>query len=587
MSPSRGGAAPALFFLARRSLRNRAVALLGKLRQIPYLIALLAGLALFAAWLVPYLLLRAQGDAEGMLFTAPPWTISLAALGLMGLATYWWTHGKYHRALAFSPAETNLLLSGPVGRRTLVTYKLARSQVGILLAVLWAALFVGTTVSWPLRAVGMWLLFTTLHLHQVAAALVRTALLRNVGGLRRHGIALALFGAVLVVVVLTTAEVVPQAFAALATADFDRAARLVADALDQPAARIALLPARLAVAPALAQDRDAWLGALPGAVALLLLHFAWVLRTDAAFEEGAAAAGKEQKDLRDAMLKDGVLASWGRMRGGRRSRRTPFRLSPSGPPWMALVWKNLTMGLRALSPTMFFWLVVIVAPTVFLELGEGPDDILRVVGSSLGGVVVLLVVVGPFVVRNDLRSDLTQAELLRTYPLDGRTVVAAEVAASTLSLTVAQWVLGVPAAALLLPTVERVTVAAVVAAAVGAVVFLPVLNALLLLLQNGMALFLPAWVPLGRERTGGIDQLGTMALLWIGTILLMVPAILPPLLAGGGVGYLLYALMGPGAAILTGALAAWLVVAAEIVGLVHLLGDQWDEMDVVEAGLLR
>src|SRR5439155_1724547 len=47
-------------------------------------------------------------------------------------------------------------------------------------------------------------------------------------------------------------------------------------------------------------------------------------------------------------------------------------------------------------------------------------------------------VLGPQWVRNDLRNDLLKLDLLRSYPLPGRAVVAAETAASTLVLTALQ-----------------------------------------------------------------------------------------------------------------------------------------------------
>ena len=47
----------------------------------------------------------------------------------------------------------------------------------------------------------------------------------------------------------------------------------------------------------------------------------------------------------------------------------------------------------------------------------------------------LTLVIGPQWIRNDLRSDLLKLDLLRSYPLPGRAVVAAETAASTLVLT--------------------------------------------------------------------------------------------------------------------------------------------------------
>jgi hypothetical protein len=121
----------------------------------------------------------------------------------------------------------------------------------------------------------------------------------------------------------------------------------------------------------------------------------------------------------------------------------------------------------------------------------------------------LSIVIGPQWVRNDLRSDLLKLDLLRSYPLAGRAVVAAETAASTLVLTALQAGLLLVAYFAFLgnhqmePSLGLRTIALLTALAC-----LPGINYLGMLIQNGAAILFPAWVHLGSGRPGGVEALG-------------------------------------------------------------------------------
>src|SRR3970040_109285 len=70
--------------------------------------------------------------------------------------------------------------------------------------------------------------------------------------------------------------------------------------------------------------------------------------------------------------------------------------------------------------------------------GQGSTPLLEIVGWLAAMWAGFLLVLGPQWVRNDLRTDLARLALLRSYPLQGRTVVGAETASSTAVLTVLQ-----------------------------------------------------------------------------------------------------------------------------------------------------
>ena len=167
-------------------------------------------------------------------------------------------------------------------------------------------------LPWPLRAVALWMLFTTLHLHQASASLVQaSALSQGAMGWRRNRVAIVFF----VLAFGTLMWAVGQVMFELRAADSveDIAAGLLS-VLASPAARIVLFPFRLVLAPTFAGSVSAW--PLPAvlAFAVLFLHYRWVIRTDATFEEAAAAAGRRRAERRLAI------------RAGRRSKMVDVRI---------------------------------------------------------------------------------------------------------------------------------------------------------------------------------------------------------------------------------------------------------------------
>jgi hypothetical protein len=181
----------------------------------------------------------------------------------------------------------------------------------------------------------------------------------------------------------------------------------------------------------------------------------------------------------------------------------------------------------------------------------------------------LAVVIGPQWVRNDLRSDLLKLDLLRSYPLAGRAVVAAETAASTIVLTALQAGLLLVAYFAFLgnhsmdPPLGLRTIALVTALAC-----LPGINYLGMLIQNGAAILFPAWVHLGSGRPGGVEALGQNMLIIVAYSAVLTAGLALPGMLGLLVFYLLRDEVGwwaliPGVAVLLTGLA---IEAAVLLG---------------------
>jgi ABC-2 type transport system permease protein len=512
-----------LGYLAARSTRNRLVRQLRRLRTPRYALALLLGLAYL--W---YIGVR-QRPASGSTEVSPEVVELLAAVGVTAILLWTWIFGADRRALAFSRAEVTWLFPAPVTRRQLIQYKLLRGQFVILFNVfLWTFLFSSGwagTGPW-MRAGAIWILLTTLALHRLGVALLRSSLLEHGrAAIRARAATLALIGVAAMAVLVDVAQAAPALGSAwdLGLKEFLAAAR---DLTIRPVSAALLLPGGLLVRPVLAQDWGEWGRAILPAAAILMAHYVWVVRSDAAFEESAAAA---------------ALA---RHRSGRDSGRAPRftarrvpRLAPAGWPAGALLWKNLAAVVRTgRARGLVLGFAAAALGVAVLSAGEGNTTLLEIVGWLAAMWAGFLLLLGPQWIRNDLRTDLSRLALLRSYPLRGKTVVGAETAGSTAVLTALQLgLIGIAYLAFWGGKVEDPSLQSRTVVLAAALVFLPAINFLAMLIQNGAALLLPGWARLGPDRPIGVEALGQNMLVMSGFVAILAVLLLAPAAIAGGV----------------------------------------------------
>jgi ABC-2 type transport system permease protein len=510
-----------LGYLAARSTRNRLVRQLRRLRTPRYALALVLGLVYL--W---YIGVR-QRPGSGPTGVSHETLELLAAAGVTAILLWTWIFGADRRALAFSRAEVTWLFPAPVTRRQLIQYKLLRGQFVVLFNVfLWTFLLShgwAGTEPWR-RAGGIWILLTTLALHRLGVALFRSSLLEHGrAAIRARAVTLILIGILATVVLVHVVQAAPALGAAWnhGLTEFLAAAREVAV---RPLPAVLLLPSRLLVRPMLAPSWAGWGQAMLPATAILVAHFVWVVRSDAAFEDSAAAA---------------ALA---RHRAGPRPGRAPRftarpipRLAPAGWPAGALLWKNLASVVRTgRARGILLGFAAAALAVAVLSAGEGSTTLLEIVGWLTAMWAGFLFVLGPQWVRNDLRTDLSRLALLRSYPLRGETVVGAETAGSTAVLTALQLgLIGIAYLAFWGADVPEPAPELRTAALAAAVVFLPAINFLAMLIQNGAALLLPAWVRVGSDRPIGVEALGHNMLVMSGFVAILAVLLLAPAVVAG------------------------------------------------------
>lgn len=528
-------------YLTVRSARNRLVRQLRRLRTPRYLIALLLGL------LYLYAIAEQQRSARGSADpSAAQWVHLLAMLGVVGAVMWAWLFGSERRALVFSPADVTFLFAGPVTRRWLIQYKLLRSQLPVLFNVLlWTLLLFREQFgasAW-LRALSLWVLVSTLSLHRLGASFVRSAVVEHGrAGLRRRAVAVAAVIVAGVVAGWTVWHAVPDLAAAVRSRGADAAFEVVSAIVRQPPLRWLLMPFDFMVRPLTAPSAVAWVHAIWPAAGILLLHFIWVIRSDAAFEESAVehALARARRERPNDSARKPFSASV------RRPLPRILRLAPTGWPAGAILWKNLVSVVRV-RPVRGAVVTGIAAGlgSALLSFGAG-TALSEVVGWLALMWAVVMLFVGPQWIRNDLRSDFAHFDLLRSYPVAGRSVIAAEAAGSAAVLTLMQLALLLLAyLAFLGNETLELTLTERTLGLVAAVVYLPAISFLSMLIQNAGAILFPTWIRPGPERAGGVEALGQNMLLIIAhvgiiTVLMAVPfgaatavqMVLHPALAG-------------------------------------------------------
>jgi ABC-2 type transport system permease protein len=196
-----------------------------------------------------------------------------------------------------------------------------------------------------------------------------------------------------------------------------------------------------------------------------------------------------------------------------------------------------------------------------------------------------MAVIGPQWVRNDLRGDLLKLDLLRSYPVRGWSVVAAEVMASALVLTLIQvCLLVIGYLAFLGDEFMEPDLGGRTLLLLAAVVLLPGMNLLSMLIQNGTALLFPAWVRLGSGRPGGVEALGQNLLMMVVFVALLSLLLLLPLAIGGGAFLLLRPVIDEWAALPATVLILG-TIAFEAALLVEWLGRTFERIDPATAGI--
>jgi len=267
-----------------------------------------------------------------------------------------------------------------------------------------------------------------------------------------------------------------------------------------------------------------------------------------------------------------------------RVRGRGWTLAPAGRPEMIFAWKNAMQMIRPTSGTTLVRYVVAavglsVALSSMMITVAHARGIAAVAGMLAMGVAMFATLLGPQVLRYDLRVDLRHLELLKTWPVQSSAVVRGEMMAPAAMLTAIAWMAIACALPLSAAAFTRTPFADRVAGAVALALLAPGLIAAQFTIHNAAALLFPGWVPLGNERPRGLDAMGQRMIMLGGVMLGLIVMIAPAAAVGGILVFAFRWLLGsavfvPAAAAVTG------LVLLEVLLLTEALAPLYEGIDV-------
>jgi ABC-2 type transport system permease protein len=590
----------ALLYLRLTSFKNWLLTRARRLRQPKYLFGAIVGCAYFYFFFFrslggdPARAARRAATAQAAQAidlahaTLPvdwlPAVTAFGALALLVFTTLMWVVPTQRAALGFSEAEIAFLFPAPITRRALVHFRLLSSQFRSLVG---AAVMMLFSNRWTIlggnaftHAVGWWFVFSALNLHFSGANFTLTRLTdAGVGAWRRR--VLVLF-VVTALIGLTLARLPAELRLPALPNELDLrpvTSWAIAFTTTAPLAWL-LWPFKLVLGPFLAIDAWNFLLTLAPALAVIALHYLWVVRSAVAFEDSSV----------DYAQKRGArIAAWrsGARRMGStptKGRPAPFRLAGTGRPELAFLWKNLLstwqyFNVRVLLVTA----AVIVGSCLWVNTHPMSRGLLPVAGIIALFFAGYTLIVGPQFARQDIRSDLAHADVLKTYPIAGWQLVLGELLTPIVILTSILWLALLVIAFTFHPMgagMAWLTPQLRTTAALGLAIVTPALVSLQLLVPNAAALLFPGWFQMSRTRGGGPEVIGQRMIFFFAQVITMVVALLPAGVVGALLIFILQGLIGPIAAISVAAVFVLLVLLGEVWCGIWLLGQRFEQLDL-------
>jgi ABC-2 type transport system permease protein len=586
----------ASFYIIVCSAKNRVIRRLRRLREPRYLVGAIVG----AAYLYFSFFARMRGARGARSRRGAPGLPSglmqaggaIASVVFLCAAALAWLLPFNSGLLDFSNAEIDFLFVAPVSRRALLVHRLMRSQLGLLFTAVVSSLFYPSAAGGRVRwVIAMWVVLTTSRVYFTGVTLARTRLTTltsrrmawapiaglvaagaGVGAPRLHPVV----GAPLAGPGAAGAGVAPpivHAFVGQPPAGVDEALSRFERALSSGPAATVLWPFVALTRPLFAPWFAPFFTALAGAVVVLAVVFVWVLRADEALQEAATDAAEKRAAQTRSRRTPTV-----------RARATGLTLAPRGRPEYVFFWKNGVQTLRLGGLTMVRIVVATVAVVTavssvvlrVMQLRGGAAAVCSIAMASAAFAAIL----GPQVVRTDLRSDLQHLDVLKTWPVGAASVIRGEMLWPGVMLTGIGWLAIACALMLSIAAFPEMSAATRITSAVAAALVMPALVFAQYLVQNAAAMLFPAWVPLGDQRPRGLDAMG-QRLIMLGGVMLSVLLMFVPGAVAAGVVWLAFQRWLGVAAFIPAAGVCATIVGLEVLAATQALGPLYEKLDVL------
>ena len=523
----------ALRYLLARSFVNAVRVRITRLRQPKYLAAAILGGAYFYFYF--YKFLFAGNFMRGpQMVPDPLWPHVGAAMLLVATILFSWIIPASRAAIAFTEAEIAYLFPAPITRRRLILYKLLKSQLTLLVLAVLMTLITGRfragSEAW-FRMAGWLIVLNTLNLHRIGASFALQRLKeRGMADWKRR------LGAVLVVAAVAAG--IYYAPGKLPTLPWSTTpghapnyTGYVIELATNTPLTYALTPFRWVVQPYFARDAMGFLHALWPAVAILLLHFLWVIRADISFEEAAIGAAQKRAAFLAAHRKGEF-----RPQTTSKARFPLWRLGATGFAPTAFLWKACIKfgGRRSFRLWMFLFVVLFTAAGVARNQVEGkPSGPILFVIIAIGVICYASLLISLIMIGQQASSQLRQAmgslDVVKTYPISGWKIALGELLGAVAVGTLLQWAALAVAAFLVSGFVAKAPngMAYLVIASSSLAVLLPGFNLATAILPSAAALLFPGWFK-PQDATGhGLENTGMRLMVGIGQLLAMAIALIP------------------------------------------------------------
>ena len=571
----------ASLYIVACGVKNRVRARLRRLREPRYLLGAIAGAAYLYYTIFARMRTASVGAGRRRGRAAPPAELMTLLQGggqmavglvLLAMAAVAWLMPFDSGLLDFSPAEVEFLFPAPVSRRQLLVHRLLRSQVGLLVASTVPAIFYpyGSPLNRLRWALAMWVVLVTAKVYFTGVTLVRARLSRKGGW--SSPMARAPLLATLAAVLIVGRALVLAYLASPLVGVRDALARIQAATEGGPSHWL-LWPFVALVRPLFTTAPLPFLAALGAALVVLAAVIAWVLASDEAFQDAAA-------DIVEKGAEPGASRAPRYRTGGIR-----WTLALSGRPEGAFVWKGVQQSFRAFDRRGLLRMAVVLASLTFAAVVIAQNRGLAATAGLLATIAVgYTVMLGPQILRVDLRQDLRHLDVLKTWPVRPSAVVRGEIIWPMALLTLIAW--GAVGLALFLSAaVFRYESAALrTSAALAIAILAPALVAAQLAIHNGAALMFPGWVSTGNQRARGLDAMGQRLIMLTGTLLVLALMVAPGAFAGGIVWFASRTLLGA-AALVPAAVVVSGVLGLEVLLATEALGPLYEKLDLTSVEL--
>jgi ABC-2 type transport system permease protein len=484
--------------------------------------------------------------------------LSLAVLSMIILA---WALPGDSGGLDFSEAEIAFLFPAPLSRRDLLLYKIIRAQPSAIISAIAMTIF-------ALRGnfVGLWIGFSVLGMYFTMVSLGRARL-------RLAGVNMIWRVVVVVVVLAVLSAGATLSLQSSSLRDFEQPG---VSPLHRGWMAALLFVPRLAVSAVFPGGMGSLAVSAAGLIAIGVVFFFVALRLNVSFEEASVERSRRRAEKRQrfSSRRSGTRVMFERM-------QSPFRLAETGPAETAIVWKNTIAFLRI----SLAWAVVLAVVVAAVGMGIfWPDPHARVsFAFFLTAVAGMFPLIGPNIFRNDLRLDLSRVELLKSYPIAGDRLVAAEIAAPLAVISVFElaFLSGASLLMNLAPAGGRLQIIASPQFIVAALLFAVPICALQLLIRNAVPVIFPAWATRSKEDPRGFVMFGQRLVVLTGNLFVLMCGLVPAAIVFVPSLWLAYRFFsGSPGLVAVGTLPGIAVIVAEVYIGTQMLGAQFELIDL-------